>query len=310
MWTDPFLRQFQVRFDECDVYGHVNNAHYVRFLLETARAAALEQEDRLLSALALPAAWQPRHVDVEYLHPLRYGDTVTVTTHIIDLTPTAIRRTFHLRTNEAGRDVATGLLEANPIDPPTGETLTLPATPLDPIPSPQPPTPDPQLLPATPRDPTPNPWPPTPETHPLPDPPPPPPGTFRMRRQVAWEELDRRGCVNEGAYLDYVGECGIRVVAAHGWPVARMSAAGFAIIMRRHQVEYVAPAFLGDELEIATWAAHVRRSTAMRYYTITRTSDQQLLARVHTYAVWLDLATGRPIRIPPHFMDAFASNLG
>jgi acyl-CoA thioester hydrolase len=131
-----------------------------------------------------------------------------------------------------------------------------------------------------------------------------------MRRQVAWEELDRRGCVNEGVYLDYVGECGIQVVAAHGWPVARMSAAGFAIILRRHQIEYLAPAFLGDELEIATWVGHVRRSTAMRYYTVTRTSDQHLLARVHTYAVWLDLAAARPIRIPAHFMEDFAPNLG
>lgn len=289
MQTDPFVRQFQVRFDECDVYGHVNNAHYVRFMLETARAAALEQEDRLLAALPVPAAWQPRRVDVEYLHPLHYGDTVTVTTHIAALTPTAIRRTFDLRAGNPDEPVATGSLEANPIDPRTGDTLTLPAAPLDP---------------------TPNPWPPSPDPHPLPNPPPPPPGTFRMRRQVAWEELDGRGCVNEGAYLDYVGECGIRVVAAHGWPVARMSAAGFAIILRRHQIEYLAPAFLGDELEIATWVGHVRRSTAMRYYVVTRPSDGRLLARVHTYAVWLDLATGRPIRVPAHFMEDFAPNLG
>ena len=130
-----------------------------------------------------------------------------------------------------------------------------------------------------------------------------------MRRTVAWEELDMRGCVNEGVYLDYAGDCGIRVVAAHGWPVARMTAAGFAIILRRHQIEYLAPAFLDDELEISTWAAHIRRSTAMRYYTITRLADDRLLARVHTYAVWLDLATGRPIRIPSHFMDDFAPNL-
>ncbi len=288
MSIDPFVRQFQVRFDECDVYGHVNNAHYVRFILETARAAALTGENQLLAAVDPAAAWQPRRVDVEYLQPLRYGDTVTVTTQLVDLTPRHIRRTFDLRASHHDHPAATGLLQAAPIHPDTGETLILPSTPLATLPNPQPPTPSPQ---------------------PLPDPPPPPPGTFRMRRQVTWEELDMRGCVNEGVYLDYAGECGIRVVAAHGWPVARMTAAGFAIILRRHQIDYLAPAFLDDELEISTWAAHVRRSTAMRYYTITRLADDRLLARVHTYAVWLELATGRPIRIPPHFMDDFAPNL-
>lgn len=295
VWIDPFIRQFEVRFDECDVYGHVNNAHYVRFILETARAAALAGENQLLPTGDATAAWQPQRVDVEYLHPLRYADTVTVTTHVSALTSSHLWRTFDLRLAGSDQPAATGFLNAVPIEPHTHLPLTLPgpARPnaITPTPSPQPPIPNPQ------------------SPSPIPEPPPPPPGTFRMRRQVAWEELDMRGCVNEGAYLDYVGECGIRVVAAHGWPVVRMSAAGFAIIMRRHQIEYLAPAFLGDELEIATWAAHVRRSTAMRYYTVTRLADQRLLARVHTYAVWLDLQTGRPVRIPPHFMDDFAPNL-
>jgi acyl-CoA thioesterase FadM len=33
------------------------------------------------------------------------------------------------------------------------------------------------------------------------------------------------------------------------------------------------------------------------------------LARAHVLWVWVDLATGRPIRIPASFVDDFAANI-
>jgi acyl-CoA thioester hydrolase len=101
----------------------------------------------------------------------------------------------------------------------------------------------------------------------------------------------------------------MQVIAAHGWPVSRMTEAGFAILLRSHQVQYLQPAVLDDEIEVATWASDIKRSTATRHYTIHRVSDGKLLTQVHTLGVWVDLASGRPIRIPKGFMDDFAPNL-
>jgi acyl-CoA thioester hydrolase len=90
------------------------------------------------------------------------------------------------------------------------------------------------------------------------------------RLKVAWRDLDPVQHVNNAIYLVYAEECGMQVIAAHRWPLTRMLKEGFAILLRRNQVQYLHPAVLGDELSISTWASDVKRSTATRYYTIRR----------------------------------------
>jgi acyl-CoA thioesterase FadM len=53
----------------------------------------------------------------------------------------------------------------------------------------------------------------------------------------------------------------------------------------------------------------VRQATVIRHYTVTRVSDGALLARARTLWVWVDLETGRPIRIPSAFLADFAPNI-
>ncbi len=88
-----------------------------------------------------------------------------------------------------------------------------------------------------------------------------------------------------------------------------MREAGFAIFIRKHQIQYVQQALFDEEIEVASYAFDVKRATAMRYYAITRVSDGALLAQVQSVGVWVDLKTGRPIRIPDPFRADFAPNL-
>ncbi|HEX7976325.1 MAG TPA: thioesterase family protein [Anaerolineales bacterium] len=148
-----------------------------------------------------------------------------------------------------------------------------------------------------------------PEREPFPGAPPPPAGLFKTRLRVRWQDIDSAGIVNNPVYLEYVEECGFRVIAHFGWPYQRMAQAGFAVLLRKTQIRYLQPARLDDELEVATWASQVRRSTALRHYSIRRAQDGELLAQAHCLGVWVDLASGRPIRIPPEFMESFAPNL-
>jgi acyl-CoA thioester hydrolase len=91
--------------------------------------------------------------------------------------------------------------------------------------------------------------------------------------------------------------------------MSRVQVEGFAIVARRHRIQYRQPAVLDDELELATWISDVKRATVVRHYTVTRVSDGVLLARAHTLWVWVDLKTGRPIRIPSAFLADFAPNI-
>ena len=130
-----------------------------------------------------------------------------------------------------------------------------------------------------------------------------------MRRRVTWQDLAAGRRVDDATYLAMIEECGMGVIEAHGWPAARMAAEGFAIILRRHQVEFLRPAHLDDELELATWASDMQRATATRHYVIRRPKDGALLVRTHTLGVWVNLETGRPMRIPAHFITDFAPNI-
>ena len=84
---------------------------------------------------------------------------------------------------------------------------------------------------------------------------------------------------------------------------------GFAILIRKHQIQYVQPALFDDEIEVSSYVYDAKRASAMRYYALTRVSDGALLAQVNSLSVWVDLKTGQPARFPGQFLADFAPNV-
>jgi len=284
------MRTFRVRHYECDAYGHVNQANYLRYMQEAAfdaSAAAGYDMDRYK---AMGQHWLVRETDIEYLRPLRYGDSVQVKTWVADLRRIRSLRAYELRLAGSSELVARAHTDWVFLDSAT----------LRPAPIP------PEMMAAFFPEGLPDPAPPRPR---FPSAPTPPPGVFQVRRRVEWRDIDPAQHVNNATYLAYLEDCGVQVAAAHGWPMARMQAEGFASVVRRHRIEYQQPAVLDDELELATWLSDVKRATAVRHYTVTRVSDGALLARARTLWVWVDLETGRPIRVPGAFLADFAPNI-
>jgi acyl-CoA thioester hydrolase len=285
-----YTRTFRVRHYECDAYAHVNNANYLRYMQETAFDASAAVGYDMACYAAMGHHWLVRETDIEYLRPLSYGDSVQVKTWVSDFRRASSRRDYELRVLSSGELVARAHTEWVFVDSATSRPVSIPREMMEAF------LPNETSEPAPARD-------------RFPEPPPPPPGVFKVQRRVAWQDIDSAGHVNNAVYLAYVEDCGMQVVAAHGWPLARMWAEGFAIIARRNRVKYLQPARMDDELELATWASEVKRVSATRHYTITRVSDGALLARVDTLGVWVDLTTRQPIRIPPMFIANFAPNL-
>ncbi len=283
-------RQFRVRYYECDRFGHLNNANYLRYMQETAFDASAAAGYSRQDYLRIERLWVIRLSQVEYLQPVKYDQRVEVVTWIADFRRATSRRMYELRLVESGQLAARGFTDWVFVDSHSGRPAAIPDEVQRAF--------FPDGLPET-----------FPPREPFPQAPPPPPGAFTIRRRVAWHDLDAAGHVNNAMYLNYAEDCGMQVVAAHGWPVQRMIDAGFAILLRQNQIQYLQPAYLDDELEITTWASDVRRSSATRHYTITRVSDGALLNRIHALGVWVDLATGRPIRIPAEMLADFAPNL-
>lgn len=281
---------FRVRFYECDAYGHVNHANYLRYMQEAAFEASAVAGYDMDRYRAMNRIWVIRESDITYLRPIAYGDSVKVKTWVSTFRRIRCDRSYELF------DADTGDLAARAIT----DWIFLDAGTLRPVSIPQ------EVTSAY--------WPSGPPEEisrrdPFPKAPPPPPGTFSMRRPVRWRDIDGAGHVNNAAYMAYIEDCGVEVAAAHGWTMTRMMADGFGIIARRYRIQYLQPAFLGDELEVSTYVSDPRRATAVRHYTIRRLGDGELLARAHVLWVWVSLESGKPVRIPGHFLDDFAPNI-
>jgi acyl-CoA thioesterase FadM len=82
-----------------------------------------------------------------------------------------------------------------------------------------------------------------------------------------------------------------------------MQTEGFVTAVQQYRIEYRQPGVLGDELEIATWISDVKESTAASHYTITRTSDDTLLAQAHSLWETVDAETGHSVPIPAAFLN-------
>jgi len=281
---------FRVRHYECDAYGHVNHANYLRYMQEAAFESSASAGYDVPRYQAMNRAWVVRESDITYLRPLAYGDSVKVKTWVSDFRRIRSRRSYELYNAHSGELSAQAITDWVYLDASSLRPLAIP----------------PELVTAY--------WPDGPpddilEREPFPKAPPPPPGMFTTRRPVRWRDIDAAGHVNNASYLAYIEDCGVEVAAAYDWPMSRMMEAGFGIIARRYQIEYRLPAFLDDELEISTWVSNPRRVTAIRHYTIKRVKDGALLARAHVLWVWVNLETGRPIRIPKNFLDAFSNHI-
>jgi acyl-CoA thioester hydrolase len=282
-------RQFRIRSYECDAYSHLYNANYLRLMQETAfdaSAAAGYDQERYN---AMQRTWLIRETNIEYILPLRYNDEIEIKTWVADFRRASSRRMYEFWKKNSGELAARAytdwvfidLTSNRPIQAPPEMHLAF----------------FPEGLPES-----------FPAREPFPSAPPAPPGAYHTQRQVVWQDIDLMQHVNNAVYLDYVTECGMQVVAAHHWPVERMLAEGFGILLRRNQVQYLQPALLNDVLEFTTWFSKPRFAMATRHYEIKRASDGALLARVHALGVWVDLKSGKPIRIPKEMLADFAPN--
>jgi acyl-CoA thioester hydrolase len=111
------------------------------------------------------------------------------------------------------------------------------------------------------------------------------------------EAIDGNGHVNNVYYVQWMQEAAVRHYAALGG-VPPMQVVGATWVVRSHQIEYLAPAFAGDEIEVRTWVVNLRRVRSLRRYEFLRRTDGRLLAKGETDWVFVEASTGRELAIP------------
>ena len=282
-------RTFRVRFGECDAYGHVNNTNYVRYMQEAAFDASAAAGYDFARYDDLGQYWLVRETEIEYFKPLLYDDVFEIKTWVADFRRVRSRRRYEFRRPGSDELIARGMTDWVYIDRESQRPVNVPPEMIQAF------APDGEEVITQSRE-------------SFPKPPPPPPEVYTMRRRVMWQDIDQAQHVNNAVYLSYVEDCGFQLLKHFKWPMQQMMDEGRAILIRKHQIQYLQPALFDDEVEIASYVYDVKRTSAMRYYSITRVSDGALLAQVNSLGVWVDLSTGQPARFPTEFLADFAGN--
>lgn len=128
-----------------------------------------------------------------------------------------------------------------------------------------------------------------------------PEGAHSVIIEVQPEHIDILDHVNNVVYLGWVQE-----VAISHWTVLaplEMQQAMFWVV-RRHEIEYLRPAFLGETLVVTTWIGREVDGYFERFTHIARQSDGAAIVEVLSLWCPMDMGTGRRIReIPQDVLD-------
>jgi acyl-CoA thioester hydrolase len=128
---------------------------------------------------------------------------------------------------------------------------------------------------------------------------------FQYPHTVADDEIDELGHANNVVFVAWMQAAAIAHSAALGWTTERYRRLGMGWVARRHTIDYLLPAFAGDELIVETQVSEMKKATSTRVYRILRPADGALLAKAETHWAFVNYVTGRPTRIPAEIAGAF-----
>lgn len=131
------------------------------------------------------------------------------------------------------------------------------------------------------------------------------PAIYHWKHTVRSDEIDEQGHVSNIEYVRWMQSAAIAHSAEQGWPPDRYVDAGAAWVVRTHFVEYLAPAFEGDDIEVITWVSNFRKVLSLRRYRIIRAADRAVLAKAETDWAYLGRKHGVPRRIPAELIADF-----
>lgn len=128
---------------------------------------------------------------------------------------------------------------------------------------------------------------------------------FTLAFPVPDADIDRQGHVNNVAFVRYIQD----IAVAHWRALAPDDVqAAFTWVVRRHEVEYLRPAFPGEQLLLRTWVGEPSGATWERFTEVFRAGEDKPLVTARTVWVLLDAATGRPRRVDTALVARFAKS--
>jgi len=132
-----------------------------------------------------------------------------------------------------------------------------------------------------------------------------PASAFIVPIVVGVEDIDAQGHASNVSVVRWMNEAAWEHSKALGWDVEQYRQLGGWFVVRRHEIDYHRPSYLGDALHCITWPCGLGKAVAERQHRIVRLADGALVAEGMNLWAYIDASTGRPLRIPPELRQAF-----
>lgn len=125
---------------------------------------------------------------------------------------------------------------------------------------------------------------------------------------ISKDAIDENGHVNNVVYVQWMQDIAVEHYASLGGIEAQGPDSTW--VVRQHSIEYLLPAFAGEEIEIRTWVENIRKVRSLRKYEFARKSDEKILVKGETDWVFVDVKTGSPKAIPKEVEKVFEVSCG
>ena len=130
------------------------------------------------------------------------------------------------------------------------------------------------------------------------------PAQVWMQHRVSYGETDTMGVLYYAEYLHIFERGRNALIRAYGLSYNDVEKRGLYLPVREASCRYRSPARYDDLLNLHVVAAEWRRASLVFHYEIHDESKTRLIAEGMTQHACVD-GTGRPVRVPDWFRDAF-----
>jgi acyl-CoA thioester hydrolase len=132
---------------------------------------------------------------------------------------------------------------------------------------------------------------------------------FVHEARVAPGDIDELGHASNLVYLRWLQEAALAHSTHLGLDQAAYLKLGQVWVVRRHEIVYLRPAFEGDALRVETRVTTMGAASSERRTRILKIADRSALAEAVTDWAFVDIARGRPVRIPEQIRSRFPLEL-
>ncbi|MNN55895.1 Acyl-ACP thioesterase [compost metagenome] len=136
------------------------------------------------------------------------------------------------------------------------------------------------------------------------------PAPFVLEIEVGAEHIDALGHANNTVYVGWLEQCAWAHSQSLGLSIDDYSRLDRAMVVVRHEIDYLAAARQGERLQLGTWiVASDGRLSMQRQFQLWRPVDGATLLRARTRFACIELSSGKPRRMPAEFIEGYGRAL-